>query len=163
MRHHETKIQNKPRLLCLKNNNLEAERKFIFATKSHYSSLHEYFVLMWSDFLTQCDYATIYEAGTFKVSNWTKLLEANWPTQEGKTLKFACQSTHVSRQNFVLSWYQAFNFTISSLGCWKTRILLSDFAEQLCFEITDVASTYLILFDVAGNSPILVLSQNHKP
>ena len=68
------------------------------------------------------------------------------------------QSILFSRQNLVLSTYQALNFTNFSLDGVESGIFLSDVAQQLRRKNADVPHINFILLDAAGISPTLILN-----
>ena len=73
-----------------------------------------------------------YKTGTHKVLSWTETHEPNWFAGEGNKLKPVCQSKHFERHVFVWSSYQVLNSQTLILDGVETKVLHSDFAQQLC-------------------------------
>ena len=80
------------------------------------------------------------------------------PKQEIKQ-RAVYQTNVFNPQNCVLSSYQFPNFA-DFKNVFETGNLLSDFAQQLPCKNVDVPDIYLILLEIAGEPPTLVLNQN---
>ena len=83
------------------------------------------------------------------------------PSKRKQTNKF-CQDILFSQKKLFCPRIQLSNSQISSLVGLETGILLSDFAQQLRRENTNVPDIYFTLLDAAGFYPTLAPKQNAK-
>ena len=105
------------------------------------------------------DYSVSYRERTSEVKSRRKARVPNWLVKKGEKI---CWSRLFSRQNIVLSTYQAFKFTDFNFGFCRNWSFSSDFAQQLRHKNVDVPRIYFTLLDSAGMFPNLDLNQNAK-
>ena len=138
-RHHVTNFQTKDRWRSLKGINWKQRREVLASEKG--LQLMKVITapvkkhLFWygavcsrACFCVQQEnfgYSGNYKARASKVSSWTKCHVPNWFAQRGYKQKSVCQSRLSSRQNFVLSLYQAVkfaDFNIRWCGNWSFTV-----------------------------------------
>ena len=140
-KHHMAKFQSEVRLLPLKRTTWK-QRRDILASQRGLQLIKVNIppvINNWSLFAPVCprscfcvqqkfDYPVSHKAGTSKVSTFTQSHVPSWFTWEGDKQKNIFQSRLFSRQNFVLSTYQAPKITNFNFGWCRNW----NFTDGLC-------------------------------
>ena len=139
-KHHKTKFQSKVRLLkritWKQRTDVLASKKGLQLIKIFTPPVNNHLCWIGTVCLRSCfrvkqqqmfEYSDSYKAGACKVSSSTKSHVPNWFTQKRNKQKAVCQSRLSGPRYFVLSSYQALNFSdfiIGWCGNWSFTVRL---------------------------------------